>query len=89
MRMMKKLLLVMPLAALLTACQQVTGNEVGGVINGRMQSHNPWTDLLKGLGMPLMFDEDALQKASEHCSGYRKRARVTFSSWDKTLFECI
>jgi hypothetical protein len=66
----------------LTACNEVTGNERGGMISGVPNS----------LGLNVeglwMSDEEALKKASEHCKAFRKTARITSIGFGKTLFEC-
>jgi hypothetical protein len=77
------------LGCLLTACNEVTGNESGGVISGQAVSLDWLTEKLKTFGFEMMTDEDALQKAISHCGRYRKRARITSVASGKTLFECL
>jgi hypothetical protein len=73
----------------LTACNEVTGNERGGIIAGAPTSHDRFTDWVSQNVIVLFFDEDALQKANAHCSLYGKRARITSVAGGKTLFECL
>jgi len=68
---------------LLTACNEVTGNERGGIISGVPNS----------LGVSVeglwMSNEDALRKAGAHCGMFGKVARITSIGFGKTLFECL
>jgi hypothetical protein len=75
---------------LLTACNEVTGNESGGTIAGQPEPSDSWlTKMVAGFGLEVMTDADALKKASVYCGYYRKRARITYVGSGKTLFECL
>jgi hypothetical protein len=76
-------LLIMFLAAfLLTACNEVTGNERGGMIAG---VPNNFGLSFEGL---WMTNADALGKVNMHCRQFGKVGRITSISFGKTLFEC-
>ena len=74
---------------LLTACNEVTGNESGGIIDGSPYPDTWDNHKLKEFGIQIMLPEDALKKATNHCALYRKRARITSIAWSQTLFECL
>ena len=74
---------------LLTACNEVTGNARGGIIDGPPIAHNWITDQINAFGFEVMFNEDAIQKANAHCARYGKGARITSVASGKTLFECL
>jgi hypothetical protein len=79
---------------LLTACNEITGNERGGTINGTPynadialnKAYSDWLD--ETLGFKPMSNEDALKKASSHCAQYGKKARITSIESGRTFFEC-
>lgn len=73
---------------LLTACNEVTGNERGGIIDGAPVPDGWIERKEREFGIEVMFAEDALQKASSHCARYGKKARITSVASGKTLFEC-
>jgi hypothetical protein len=78
-----RFLFVCFIGLLLSACNEVTGNERGGIIAGMP---NNFGISIAGI---RMSNEDALQKANDHCTAYQKKARITSVSFGKTLFECL
>ena len=68
---------------MLSGCNEVTGNERGGMIAG---VPNNFGFSYKEI---LMSNEDTFRKANDHCFAFHKQARIRSDSFGKTLFVCL